>query len=147
MSPISNHKRPLIIGLLLFTFLAASMAFMQWYRYNAMPMHSAAIINLTATEAAALLKEQPDIIPLDVRTPEEFGRGHIANAVLINFYDPDFDTQLAQLDRSATYLIYCHSGGRSGHTLGKMQALGFKAPLYHLKDGIVDWQREQLPLN
>ncbi|MFV0423610.1 rhodanese-like domain-containing protein [Oleidesulfovibrio sp.] len=146
MTPVSTHKRPLLIDLLLFAFLAASMVFMQWYRYNAMPLNSEAVINLPAAEAALLLQEQPDIIPLDVRTPEEFAKGHLANAVLINFYDADFDEQLAKLDRNATYLLYCHSGGRSGHTLDKMQSMGFKTPVYHLQDGIVDWQRNQLPL-
>ena len=36
---------------------------------------------ITPLETEALLKQQPDVVVLDIRTPEEFNAGHIAGAV------------------------------------------------------------------
>ena len=62
---------------------------------------------------------------LDVRTPAEFASGHLEGAINIDVQSPDFDQQVAQLDPSATYLVYCRSGNRSGAAIDRMQGLGF----------------------
>lgn len=47
---------------------------------------------------------------IDVRTPAEFASGHLEGAINIDVQSPDFDQQVAQLDPSATYLVYCRGG-------------------------------------
>ena len=42
---------------------------------------------------------EPNIQLIDVRTPEEFNEGHIANAVNINFLADDFEANVANLDK------------------------------------------------
>lgn len=77
---------------------------------------------------------------IDLRTPQETAAGKItADALEIDFYEDDFETQLAALDRSTPYLIYCRSGNRSGQTLKQMEALGF-TEVYDLQGGIGAWQ-------
>lgn len=77
---------------------------------------------------------------IDLRTPEETAAGKItADALEIDFYDNDFATKLAELDRTTPYLIYCRSGNRSGQTLKTMEELGF-TEVYDLKGGIGAWQ-------
>lgn len=64
-------------------------------------------------------------IILDVRTPEEFAAGHLDGAVLVDIKDPSFDTKLAALDPSVSYVVYCRSGNRSAQAVERMKAAGF----------------------
>jgi rhodanese-related sulfurtransferase len=105
--------------------------------------------NLSALEAKTLIdhnKGMPDFVILDLRTPKEFAKGHIAGAVMLDYYNPGFQQKLRQLDRSKRYLVYCRTGNRSGRTLKLVDPGEFKS-IYHLKDGIVDWKRRKLPLD
>ena len=97
--------------------------------------------NVTAEEASALIeqnKENPDFIILDIRTPGEFNRGHIAGAQNMDFYNSDFDSNLEQLDKTKIYFVYCASGNRSGQAVNKMKSLSFQT-VYNLSGGISSW--------
>ena len=78
------------------------------------------------------------VVILDVRTPGEFAAGHIQGAININVEDQSFDSQIASLDKSATYAVYCHSGRRSGIATAAMAKAGF-THLYNLSGGIQAW--------
>ena len=82
---------------------------------------------------------------LDIRTPEEYAEGHLADATLINFYDKDFEDQLKLLDKKVNYSIYCRSGNRSSTALKTMEKLGFKN-VYELQGGIGAWANVGLPI-
>jgi rhodanese-related sulfurtransferase len=86
-----------------------------------------------------------DVVLLDVRTPREFADGHIAGAVLVDYYAADYVDRLKRLDRDKTYFIYCRSGRRSGKTLEILQKLGFQH-VYDLATGIIGWSHEHYPL-
>lgn len=89
--------------------------------------------------AADLFENQPDdLVVLDVRTPDEFEAGHLEGAVLIDFYEADFQSRIAELDRDVPYLLYCRSGNRSGSTAEIMQDLGF-ANVADVEGGINSW--------
>ena len=79
---------------------------------------------------------------LDVRTPGEFQAGHAPGAVNIDFYSPDFQQKLSELDKDSSYFIYCNSGNRSGQTLKPMEKLGF-VEVYDLQGG---WARNSARL-
>jgi thioredoxin 1 len=100
--------------------------------------------NLTATEFADKIKTQPKAVILDVRTPEEFSAGHLANAKNYNWNGPDFEKQIAPLDKSKPVFVYCHSGGRSTAAANKLRADGFKK-VYELSGGIMKWRAASLP--
>ncbi|PJJ60249.1 rhodanese-like domain-containing protein [Hymenobacter chitinivorans] len=76
-------------------------------------------------ETQKLLKKR-NVVVLDVRTPEEFGTGHLRGAQNLNFRDPNFPTQLTALDTTKTYVLYCASGNRSGKAAVLMQEKGFR---------------------
>lgn len=95
--------------------------------------------------AAAALAADDAITVIDVRTPEEFSDGHLADAVLIDFYDASFADQLAELDRDGTYLLYCRSGNRSGQAASIMGDLGFEQ-VYDLQGGVIAYDAAGLPL-
>ena len=64
------------------------------------------------------MAKEDDTVVIDIRTPEELAQGTLFPKVEnINYYDPTFEEQLAQLDPNKTYLIYCRSGHRSGNAL------------------------------
>ncbi|RAJ10188.1 rhodanese-like domain-containing protein [Arenibacter echinorum] len=64
-------------------------------------------------------------ILVDVRTPEEFGAGHLENADNINWYDADFSEQFKTVDKNKTIYLYCKMGGRSAKAQEKLESLGF----------------------
>jgi hypothetical protein len=66
---------------------------------SSLPVHSSrkirpaagtVIKNVSPDEAEKALKEQKNVVVLDVRTPEEFKAGHIAGAKNVDFKAPDF---------------------------------------------------------
>ena len=62
---------------------------------------------------------------VDVRTPAEFAEGHLDGAVNIDFESGNFASEIAKLDPTGTYVLYCRSGNRAGKALSQMQTLGF----------------------
>ena len=95
----------------------------------------------TALEAAAFGERvgTDGMVTLDVRTPAEFAEGHLPDAVNIDLESGDFTQEIAALDHSAAYAVYCRSGNRSAQALAIMQDAGF-TDAAHLLGGIVAWQ-------
>jgi rhodanese-related sulfurtransferase len=78
------------------------------------------------------------VITLDVRTPGEFNEGHIEGALLVDFQSGNFENEIASLDKSKTYAVYCRSGSRSGQAVKVMSEAGF-TNIYNLNGGVIDW--------
>ena len=102
-------------------------------------------LETAAPPAAAEVIAEPETILLDIRTPQEVAEGQIAGAVNIDFYEADFRDRLAELDRDATYVVYCRSGNRSGQAMGLFEELGF-TDVTEVDGGIVAWLQAGLPL-
>ena len=97
------------------------------------------VVVVEPAEADAVIDEgDPDLVVLDVRTPEEFAEAHLADAILIDIYEPDFADRIAELDRSVPYVLYCRSGNRSEEARNLMAELGFEE-VYDVAGGIVGW--------
>ena len=99
------------------------------------------IENIKATDAEIMLKENPGMTVLDIRTPKEFKSGHISKAINIDYKAEHFQSKLEKLDRDQTYLMYCRSGRRSGLALDTFAKLGFKH-IVHIDDGILGWKEK-----
>ena len=101
----------------------------------------ATVLDVSPAEAYDLVQTQagnPDFVILDVRTPSEYAAEHIENAINIDFYAADFETQVGALDKTNIYLVYCQSGNRSGQAAAVMDSLGFEE-IYNLTGGISAW--------
>ena len=100
--------------------------------------------NLNAKKAKALIddydKKSKKLIIIDVRTKEEFDKGHLKKAQCIDFFDNNFEENIISLDKKVPYLIHCQSGGRSMKAYKLMQSLGFKN-VYHLDGGMLAWKK------
>ena len=105
---------------------------------------SSSAIDLSISEFSNKVTEA-GIITLDVRTPGEFNEGHIDGALLIDFQSGNFENEIASLDKSKTYAVYCRSGNRSGEAVKVMSDAGF-TNLYNLNGGVIDWANAGLPL-
>lgn len=100
---------------------------------------------LVSPQQALDLSKDPDIVVIDVRTPEEFAEGYIEGADMLDFYADTFADDIAALDPDNTYLLYCRSGNRSGQTAALMQQLGFEN-VYDMDGGVVAYGEQGLPL-
>ena len=99
---------------------------------------------VSADEFANVIAE-PNVVILDVRSPEEFAEGHIEGAENIDINGPDFAGEVAQLDPNVTYAVYCRSGNRSAQAVSVMVDQGFTS-LYDLGGGISSWESAGYPV-
>ncbi|MBU6342462.1 MAG: rhodanese-like domain-containing protein [Bacteroidetes bacterium] len=94
---------------------------------------------LDANQTEAMLKSDPNVQLVDVRTPAELqNTGKIEGAVNINFNSPDFQAQLSQLKKDKPVIVYCAAGGRSPRAAAQMTKLGF-TKVYDYSGGMNDW--------
>ena len=70
-------------------------------------------------------KIEEGAVLVDVRTPEEFGEGHLEGALNIDWFSPEFDAQWASFDKDKPVYVYCKVGGRSAKAKEKLRAMGF----------------------
>ena len=91
-------------------------------------------------------QDNPNFVIIDIQTPEDFAKGHIENAININYHSETFRDELDTLDRNKTYLIYyeCACGGRDTNTLEMMEELDFQE-VYKISGGLRKWKSEGLP--
>jgi rhodanese-related sulfurtransferase len=87
-------------------------------------------INAKVAEAAS----DPNAIILDVRTSEEYARGHIEGAVNIPLNEIE---RAAQLYGNKHLYVHCASGARSKRAVAQLQALGVQNA--QNIGGIISW--------
>ena len=91
------------------------------------------------------VKADTSAIILDVRQPEEFAEGHLAQAINLDWLNQTvFINGLAKLNKQKTYYVYCRSGRRSQAAAGKLKAEGFQ--VIDLKGGYLHWVELGLPV-
>lgn len=104
------------------------------------------VVTVGADRAHEVVEDDPQgLVVLDIRTPEEFAAGRLADSVNIDFYAPDFADQIGTLDREAPYVLYCRSGNRSDSAASLMRDLGF-SEVYEIDGGIVSWVESGFPI-
>ena len=94
---------------------------------------------LEKSQYQALVKKGYTII--DVRTPEEYAEGHIQGALNINVKSEAFVTEIENLSKSDTLLVYCRSGRRSLYAAQVMVSFGFQK-IYDLEGGFLNWESD-----
>ena len=81
------------------------------------------LMNISEFEQA--WKKQPGKI-LDVRTPGEYGAGHLEGAVNIDWLGGQMMSAFKDLDKNETYYLYCASGNRSNMAATFLKQQGFE---------------------
>jgi rhodanese-related sulfurtransferase len=136
--------------------LCAVAALLLWrhVRDNPTPEASAAVppreyktINVDeARRWLSPLTRKGNLSVIDVRTPEEFARGGLPNAVNVDYLSADFVQRINRFDKLKSYLVYCRSQNRSPKAAKLMLENGFY-DVYVLEGGWLKWRlaEEQAP--
>lgn len=101
-------------------------------------MTNANVKNLTAEEANNLIKENKEVLILDVRNKDEFDAGHIPGAQLIPASVLPVRINELKKYENKPILVYCASGGRSPGAVQTLAKNNF-TNIYHLTRGISSW--------
>jgi len=106
--------------------------------------------DVTAQEAYALVQQNqdnPDFVIIDLDSAARFARGHIENAINIDYDHSTIRDNLDPLGRDKTYLVYCRCSGRgsAGATADIMAELGFRE-VYNIYGGLDEWKAEGFPV-
>ncbi len=99
---------------------------------------------MQAKDFSAKMNSTKGAVVLDVRTPEEFAKNRLANAVNFNWLGDDFEKSISQIDKATPVFVYCFSGARSKAAAEKMAAEGF-TKVYALDGGLLKWEAAKLP--
>ena len=108
---------------------------------------------METTTATAYTTVTPDVFArdikksnmyiLDVRHPDEFKEGHIANAHNLDVMDSDFLAQAEKsLPKDKTIAVYCGTGKRSGMASDILSKNGYK--ILNLEGGLTEWTEHHL---
>ena len=94
--------------------------------------------SLTPAAFLAQMRQFPDAILLDCRTPSEFASGCLPNAINFNYLSQDFVGEMNKLDPDKKYLVYCRSERRSIRTCMLLKNGGF-TDVHNLDGGLNSW--------
>lgn len=91
---------------------------------------------LTGTAAAPIV--------LDVRSPEEFARGHIPGALHVPY--TEVAERISELNSARGMAVYCAVGPRARKAEVLLTSAGYQGPLFHIEGGMQAWVLEGLPV-
>ena len=91
---------------------------------------------VAALEASAILKENPEIRLLDVRTPQERETACLDNSALLD--QELVEEMLGSWDPNIPLMFFCHIGERSRQAAQYFTSQGFQQ-VYNMSDGIKGW--------
>jgi rhodanese-related sulfurtransferase len=88
-----------------------------------------AVGSLTACSTPEPVEMSTVAAVIDVRTPQEVSAGYLEGSLKFDFQGPNFASEIATLDKSQDYVIYCRSGNRAGGAINFMKQNGFTGTL------------------
>ena len=91
--------------------------------------------NVTGEEAEKLIRENKNLIVLDVRSKREYQSGHINASKLMPANE--ISSRISELEkfRGKPLLVHCASGGRSPKAVNILLKNDF-GPIYHMNHGL-----------
>jgi rhodanese-related sulfurtransferase len=100
---------------------------------------------VSAEEVKKALDLHENFILLDVRTPEEYEKGHIQTSILLP-HDTVSEKVTALIpDKTQKIYVYCLSGSRSSQAAKTMIDLGY-SNVYTISHGLLAWRSLKYPL-
>lgn len=90
--------------------------------------------------------KQPNVVVVDVRTPQEYAEGHIAGAINIDWKAGNFAEQADELlDDDKTIALYCIHAKRSKLAAETLQKMEYE-DIIELQDGLEVWINAGKPI-
>ncbi|WP_291441416.1 rhodanese-like domain-containing protein [Desulfovibrio sp.] len=103
----------------------------------------AAVQNVDTKQMQAVIEknaDNPDFIILDVSPAAAFASSHLEGALSLPANDPSFEVNLQKLDKSKTYLVYCHRMNWTPKAVEVMSKNNF-TDLYASSEGKAGWMQ------
>lgn len=89
------------------------------------------------------VKDNKDVQIVDARTPQEFEKAHMNNAINIDVNQADWKNNLSKLDKNKPVYVYCLSGGRSADMMKALAEEGFNE-VYNLDGGLAKLEEKHV---
>jgi rhodanese-related sulfurtransferase len=80
-----------------------------------------------AKQLHSLLDREGKVLILDVRTPQEYARGHVPEAVNVPIDILARKIKQMQVSKTSTIVTMCDHGGRSSRAAMELQKMGYHA--------------------
>lgn len=95
--------------------------------------------NISGSDAEKIMKDNNDILILDVRSADEYNEGHIVDA--INIPVDEVEKRISEIEsfKDKTVLVYCKSGKRSITASEVLVKNGFK-DVSNVEDGVSEYE-------
>ena len=94
--------------------------------------------SVAVQEFANIIADTTTVMLVDVRTAEEYGSGHIENALNIDVKQDDFEKNaINMLPKDKTIAVYCRSGRRSKKAAEILSKNGYN--VIELDSGYTGW--------
>lgn len=106
--------------------------------------------NITVDTAYQMIKKEnkyPNLIILDVRTPCEYEKGHLYDAILIPYDELELEERISEIEgyKNSEIIVYCKSGYRSTLASEILVENGF-TNIYNMLGGILAWIDADYPI-
>lgn len=98
--------------------------------------------SVTVQDAIQIANREHGIF-IDIRSPEQFKTGSIAQAR--NIPGADLEAKAASLPKNKPLILVCDTGQKTGAAVGTLRKLGFER-VVSLNGGLRSWSQEGLPL-
>ena len=106
---------------------------------------SKSVQSITAEEVKQALDAKADVIVVDVRTPEEYNRGHLEGSLLLPIDTVSKQAVSVLKDKNKTLYVYCLSGSRSVQATDILLKLGYPKA-FNMTSGLLAWRAKGYPL-
>jgi len=100
--------------------------------------------DISVEQARSLIETKPNLVIVDVRTPEEFSTGYIEGAMNL-CAECDAQLLLDNLNTDDEILLYCRTGRRSANALRILRENGYEK-VYNMVGGIEAWKNAGYPV-
>ena len=100
-------------------------------------------VDVSPSEAKELIDENPDLIIIDVSP--HYAQGHLPRAVHYYLGNGSLDEAILTLDKSKTYLVYCHVDSVAIQGAQKLVDAGFQN-VYRLEGNYGAWVDAGYPI-
>ena len=101
------------------------------------------LAELIDPQTVAALKDNPEVLVIDVREQDEYNDSHIPGITLIPM--STIADRLAEIPKDKTVIVTCRSGNRSSQVASFLREQGF-TNIHDMAGGIVAWQNAGLPV-
>jgi rhodanese-related sulfurtransferase len=105
------------------------------------------VVFISKAEFQKMIKNQQDLVVIDVLSSKSFAKAHIKGAVSIPLDKLDKPVVIKGLDKNKTYVVYCASTKCYASTAAAelLMKHGFKK-VYDYKAGLAEWEAAKLPV-